>query len=162
MGIENSAENQMAFIVRAAVPQDAKALLGLMQALAKFEGYDANFRVTESDLLERGLATASPQFVAFVAEQADGELSGYAVVYQINFTYDLRPTLHLKELFVNENARQSGAGKALMHAVIAHAKANGCGRLKWDVLPDNAPAKKFYRRFNAHPVCDWEAWICDF
>ncbi|MBC7974380.1 MAG: GNAT family N-acetyltransferase, partial [Myxococcales bacterium] len=82
-----------------------------------------------------------------------------AVVYAIPFTYDLRPTLVLKELFVAEPTRATGIGRALMTAVLAHARTTGCGRLQWDVLPDNHRAKAFYRRFGGQPDAAWERWI---
>ena len=146
--------------VRPAAAADAEPLLALMRGLARFEGYDAFFAVTEADLLGRGLAPdAAPQFTAFVAEQAGGELVGYAVVVEQAFTFDLRPTLTLKELYVREAARGSGAGRALFERVQAHGRAHGAGRLKWDVLPSNEPARAFYRRLGGAPDPDWERWL---
>ncbi|HET9396074.1 MAG TPA: hypothetical protein VFO36_08455, partial [Nitrospiraceae bacterium] len=88
-------------IVRYAEPADGARLLILMQQLATFEGYGDRFRVTEADLLQRGLCAADlgrqPQFTAIVAQTTAEELAGYAVVYEIPFTYDLAPTLVLKE-----------------------------------------------------------------
>ena len=146
--------------VRRAGPADAAPMLVLMRALARFEGYDAHFAVTAADLLARGLApAAAPEFVAFVAERAQGDLLGYAVVVETAFTFDLRPTLTLKELFVREDARGSGAGRALFDRVLAHSRARGAGRLKWDVLPANEPARTFYRHAGGAPDPDWERWL---
>ncbi|MDE2427750.1 MAG: GNAT family N-acetyltransferase [Burkholderiales bacterium] len=64
----------------------------------------------------------------------------------------------LKKLYVTATARQLGIGRTLMETVIGHARQYGCGRLKWDVLPDNCNAKRFYRRLGGEPVSDWEAW----
>lgn len=145
--------------VRPAVAPDAPRLLWLMRQLAVFEGYDAQFRVTEGDLLRRGLANTMPaQFAAFVAQQAGAPVCGYAVTYEIPFTYDLRPTLVLKELYVEEAARGRGAGDALMRRVFAHAQDRGAARLQWDVLPGNEAAKRFYRRLGGSPATDWERW----
>jgi len=146
-------------VVRTASPADAGALLQLMKRLAVFEGYAAQFAVTEHDLIERGLGAPAAQFTAIVAEHAPGQLRGYAVVCTLPFTYDLRPTLILKELFVDDDARGGGIGAALMAAVIAHAHGFGCGRLKWDVLPGNTRAQSFYRRHGGAPDAGWEAWI---
>jgi len=47
------------YTVRRALWQDAPALLALMRELARFEGYLDQFRVSENDLLERGLGEGS-------------------------------------------------------------------------------------------------------
>ena|ERR1044071_3667736 len=150
-------------IVRYAEPADAPGLLILMQQLATFEGYADRFRVKATDLLQRGLRATEigrqPQFTAIVAETTADELVGYAVVYEIPFTYDLRPTLVLKELFVSANARGTRIGSALLRAVLRHAKSRDCGRLKWEVLRSNDRAKTFYRRFGAERDSAWENWI---
>ena len=146
--------------VRAAGPGDAGALLALMRELAAFEGYLSHFQVAAADLLARGLAPAgAPEFIAFVAERQGEGLLGYAVVVETPFTFDLRPTLTLKELYVRETARGTGAGGALFERVRAHGRARGAGRLKWDVLPTNEPARAFYRRAGGAPDPDWERWL---
>jgi ribosomal protein S18 acetylase RimI-like enzyme len=153
---------KMGFLTRFAEAEDVQKLLYMMRSLSEFEGYSKDFRVTETDLLERGFTCKSPQFRAIVAETTNKELLGYAVVYQVDFTHNLLPTLHLKELFVEKSARQLGVGQALMQAVIDYAKSQQAGCLKWDVLPNNELAKQFYRNFTAHPVENWEAWILNF
>jgi GNAT superfamily N-acetyltransferase len=145
--------------VRRAPATDATALLVLMRELACFEGYLEKFCVTENDLLERGLGDVSArQFHAFLAEAGD-KLLGYAVVYAVSFTFDLRPTLVLKELYVGQATREAGIGKALMATVVAFAKDLGCGRLKWDVLPANTSAQAFYRSIGGAQDKEWENWI---
>ena len=70
------------------------------------------------------MRVCSPRlFTAFVAEQ-DDDLVGMAVVYTIPWTYTLRPKVVLKELFVEEAARNMGAGRAPMAAVISHASVH--------------------------------------
>ncbi|QYF95575.1 GNAT family N-acetyltransferase [Massilia sp. PAMC28688] len=146
--------------VRPAAACDSPALLALMRELAVFEGYSAQFRVTEQDLLARGLqADGSPQFAALVAQAGNGPLLGYAVTCLLPFTFDLRPSLVLKELYVLAQARGQGIGQALMAGVLAQAHQHGCGRIKWDVLPHNHAAKAFYRAFGARQDTAWEGWI---
>lgn len=119
-------------IIRRAKETDCDALLGLMKKLADFEDYLEDFKVTKSDLLEQGFSQSEPTFTALVAE-LDSELSGYLVYYFIPFTYDLRPTLFIKELYVDKDARGKNIGKQLMQLAISDAKVKDCGRLKWDV-----------------------------
>ena len=148
------------YTVRPACAADASQLLALMRELAAFEGYIEQFCVSEEDLLERGLrGGASPQFSALVAETGKGQLLAYALVYTVPYTFDLRPNLVLKELYVRESARGLGIGQALMAAVLNLAKQLGCARLKWNVLPGNTRAQVFYRSLGGAQDSAWEAWI---
>ncbi len=151
---------QTIYSVRHAGESDAAKLLILMRELAHVERYIDQFRVTEEDLLARGLRGGTePQYAALLAETSDGQLLGYAVVYKVSFTFDLRPNFVLKELYVREISRGLGVGHTLMAAVVAHAKERGCARLKWDVLPDNTRAQTFYRGIGGVPDTAWESWI---
>ncbi len=146
--------------VRRATTDDVAPLLDLMRALAVFEGYDAQFRVGAADLLARGLGggSAPPQFIALVAEDAAGTLCGHAVLVVTPYTYDLRPTVWLKELYVHADHRRRGVAEALLAGVRAEAQALRAGRIRWLVLPDNEPAKRVYRRFGGAPDTAWETW----
>jgi GNAT superfamily N-acetyltransferase/ketosteroid isomerase-like protein len=148
------------YSTRYANAQDAPHLMALMHQLAEFEGYADRMTVTENDLIERGLGAQSlGHFSAIVAQSDLGELWGYAVVYSIPFTYDLRPTLVLKEFLVTESARGTGVGRNLFRHVVDHAKAHHCRLLKWDVLPNNERAKAFYRSCGGEHDVDWDNWI---
>ena len=126
-----------------------------------FEGYADRFAVTESDLIQRGLSPSSDaQFIAWVAEQ-DVTLLGYAVIYVIPFTFDLRPTVVLKELFVSQSVRESGYGKELFAAVIDYARGIDARLVRWQVLPSNEKAKGFYRRQGGEIDVGWESWVLD-
>lgn len=148
-------------MIRRAVASDAPQLLSLMRGLAQFEGYDDRFAVTVDALLERGFSPQRPpEFFAWVAE-VDGKLLGYAVIYVIPFTFDLRPTLVLKELFIDSAARGRKLGHGLMQAVIEHGRSMNARLIRWQVLPNNEPAKGFYRQHGAHVDADWENWFLD-
>ena len=148
-------------MIRRAVAADAPQLLSLMRGLAQFEGYDDRFAVTVDALLERGFsAQRPPEFIAWVAE-VDGKLVGYAVIYTIPFTFDLRPTLVLKELFIDSSARGRNLGHGLMQAVIEHGRSVNARLIRWQVLPSNEPAKGFYRQHRANVDGDWENWFLD-
>lgn len=148
-------------MIRRALASDAPQLLSLMQGLARFEGYADRFAVTVDVLIERGFSPHhSPEFTAWVAE-LDGSLVGYAVIYVIPYTFDLRPTVVLKELFIDEAARGRNFGHGLMNAVIEHAHSLNARLIRWQVLPDNEPAKRFYRQHGAAMDADWENWFIE-
>jgi GNAT superfamily N-acetyltransferase len=131
-------------------------MLALMRQLAAFERYIDRFRVMEQDVIAHGLGDA-PRFGAFVAEHGS-DIIGIAVHYQVPWTFDLRPVVTLKELFVAEEARGLGVGKALFRRVAAYASDIGATRVAWTVLPDNAAAKHFYTSAGGAPETAWEHW----
>ena len=137
---------------------DLPQLLGLMKELAAFEGYLPEFAVDERALRDRGFdESREPQFAAFVAERGD-ELVGYAVVYKVPFTYTLKPTLVLKELFIREAHRARGHGQRLLALVTAYAEQSGCDCIRWAILPENHAAKRFYKRWSGEPDGQWQYW----
>ncbi|MBB6558120.1 diamine N-acetyltransferase [Acidovorax soli] len=147
--------------IREAGPHDAAQLLAMMRALAVFEGYADAFEVTERDLLERGLACsgADREFGCLVAQAGvNAPLAGYAVWVQTRFTFDLQPTLVLKELWVQPAHRRRGLGEHLFNAVRAQANAIGAARLQWLVLPGNAAAQRMYARCGGRRDTQWEHW----
>ena len=147
--------------VRAFAEPDIPELLELMKGLARFEGYIDDFRVSEEDLRVHGLGP-SPRFEAFVADTDKPEgLLGMAVVFCIPWTYDLRPTLILKELFVRDDARGRGVGRLLLERVASRARELDCPRLQWTVLDTNEPAKRFYVAAGATTGGVWELWALD-
>jgi len=148
-------------VIRRAEVTDAGPLLGLMRQLAQFEGYDEYFAVTEADLIARGLGRCEDaQFVAWVAE-GDGVLQGYAVAYLVPFTFDLRPTVVLKELFVSGDSRGRRVGEQLFAEVLLYGKARGARLLRWQVLPTNEAAQRFYGRLGGEHETAWQSWMLE-
>lgn len=143
-------------VVRPFERRDVGAVLVLMRALAVFEGYDDKFRVTEADIVDHGLEP-SPRFGVFVAE-VDGTIVGIAVHYLIPWTYDLKPVVVLKELYVAEAARGMSVGHALVERLRDHATSIGASAIKWTVLHSNMPAKAFYRSLDGRADDIWELW----
>lgn len=143
-------------VVRPFEPQDVDAVWRLMRDLAVFEGYIDAFAVTPGDILAHGFGP-TPAFGVFVAV-VDEAVAGIAVHYRIPWTFDLRPVVVLKELFVAEAFRGSGVGNALFAQLRAHAAEIGASGLRWTVLPDNEPAKRFYAGQGGQRDAAWEHW----
>lgn len=143
-------------LIRQACPGDVPQLLALMRELAAFEDYLADFAVDEDALHWRAFGPAA-QCRIFVAEAA-GELRGYAVALLVPFTYDLRPTVRLKELYVTAPWRSQDLGRQLLAALAQWALKQGAGRLHWDVLAGNSRAEAFYQRLGGRPVEKWIAY----
>jgi GNAT superfamily N-acetyltransferase len=147
--------------IRSARAGDVSQLLQLMLGLAEFEGYRDRFAVTEAELLERGFdVRREPQFQVFVADDGDA-LRGYALTYLIPFTFDLRPTLVLKEFFVQSDARSCGIGRRLYESVIDYGRERNVRLMRWQVLPGNEDAVRFYRGFGGNIDKDWDNWVLE-
>ena len=63
-----------------------------------------------------------------------------------------------EELFVVEDARRRGYGKAIIRHLAQKALDEGCGRFDWSVLDWNQPAIDFYEGLGAEVLPDWR--IC--
>ena len=146
-------------LIRQACAADVPQLLALMRELTAFEDYLTQFAVDEQALRQRAFGPAA-QCQAFIAE-AEGELLGYALALLIPFTYDLRPTARLKELYVRPARRSSGLGRQLLVELANWAIEQGAGRLHWDVLAGNSRAESFYQRLGGRPVQKWIAYEMD-
>lgn len=147
--------------IRDAVHADIPELLRLMRALAVAERYIAEFTVTEQNLAARGFG-ARQQFFTKLAIDIELERPvGMAVFHLVPFTHDLRPTLVLKELYVDSGHRGRGVGRLLLAALAQSALRLGCGRLRWDVLHDNLAAERFYQRLGGVREEHWIAYRLD-
>lgn len=148
----------MTFRVRSFEESDIPALLELMRQLAEFEGYIDEFRVSEADLRAFGLS-GKPRFGALVALCPSSRAPvGMAVYYSVPWTYDMRPNLVLKELFVTAEARNRGVGEVLMAELRRCAQRAGASRIRWLVLKDNTGARRFYERMGGQRLDQWECW----
>jgi GNAT superfamily N-acetyltransferase len=87
-------------------------------------------------------------FFGQVAELPDGRLVGYALYHFTWSSFRTNPRMWLEDLFVQESARGTGAGLAMMRAFATDALAHGCHRVDWHVLEWN-PARGFYERLGA-------------
>jgi len=154
-----SANDGAAYTIRRAQRADSDRLLCMMRELAAFEFYLDQFAV-DAAALQAAAFSSSPICQIWVAE-GDGELQAYAVTYLIPYTYDLRPTLVLKELYVCRAQRGSGIGSGLLRAVATFALTQHAARLKWDVLAGNDEAEAFYRRHGGRRDAKWLSYQMD-
>ena len=83
-----------------------------------------------------------PDVFGFVAE-VDGQVVGFVHGVEHANTWVDKSICYLEDLFVDPTVRGQGAGRALIEAVIAHAKDNDWGQVYWRTADDN-PARKLY------------------
>ena len=81
-----------------------------------------------------------------VAEQ-DGEVVGLVNCVLHPSTWAIAQTCYLEDLFVSPAARGSGAGRALIDAVVERARSSGWDKVYWHTREDNARARALYDSF---------------
>ena len=146
----------MSVLIRRAERADVPDILRLIVALAVYEREPDAVKVTEESLGEI-LFGDNPGVFVHVAEEG-GRVVGIALWFLTFSTWIGVPSLYLEDLFVEEAARGSGAGRALFQALAREAKARGCARMDWAVLDWNEQARGFYARLGGHHSTGWQPW----
>src|SRR5919202_906616 len=134
-------------LVRPATPADSEVIIQLIVALAEFERLPPPDEAASSRLLADAFGPR-PRFEVFLAE-VEGQVVGYAFVFETYSTFLALPSLYLEDLFVLPAFRSRRVGYALMMYCAEQALKRGCGGLEWIVLEWNTHAIEFYKRFGA-------------
>lgn len=145
--------------VRWARPDDAADIIRLVKDLAIYEKEPVEtVKVTEDDIRRDGFGP-SPKFECLIAEMA-GEAVGFALFFANYSTWEGRSGLYLEDLFVEERARGTGLGKALMVALAKLAEERDCGRIDLSVLDWN-PTRDFYDALGFRHNHEWLSYRLD-
>ena len=133
--------------IRLATRDDVPQLLALIRQLAAYYRKADKVVTTVEDLLRDGFGP-QPKFRALLAEW-DGKAAGYASTFYFYSTYQGRPAIFIEDLFVLDDFRKHGIGKALLSAIAKLALSEGCFGLRWEVLDWNRPAIEWYQKLGA-------------
>jgi ribosomal protein S18 acetylase RimI-like enzyme len=118
----------------------SRLLIGFRDHMGRDEPVDASIRASVERLLEREEAEY------LLGAAGDGERA--AGVVQLRFRWGVwwaAEDCWLEDLFVEEHARRSGLGRALVEATLERARERGCRRVELDVNTENPPALALYR-----------------
>lgn len=140
-------------IIRPAEPQDCPAIADLIYQLAIYEKLADKAVATAADI-ERDLFGENPVIRVLIAE-SDGVAIGFALFFRSYSTFLGRPGIYLEDLYVREEQRGNGVGRALLSAVAQIAMDEGAGRLEWSVLDWNEAAIGFYKKLGAELMDGW-------
>ena len=129
-------------VVRPALPGDGEEVAAMAQALGRLDSGRASDFTAErfrSDGFGEDRA-----FETLVAE-AGGELAGYAIYYPGYDTDSASRGIYLADLYVREEFRRLGVGRALVRGLAAHGRSRGARWMFWSVRRRNRRARRFYR-----------------
>jgi len=140
------------FTIRQANINDVSTILSFIKALAEYEDMSDQVVATE-ELLKEWLFEKKKAEVLLAME---GDTPVGFALYFFNFSTFLgRAGIYLEDLFVKEEYRGKGYGKALLKELARIAVEEGCGRLEWCCLDWNQPSIDFYLSLGAIPLDDW-------
>jgi GNAT superfamily N-acetyltransferase len=143
------------FSITSATRADVPAILSFIRQLAAYEHLENEVVATEV-LLEEWLFDREKAEV-LIAREGDIPV-GFALYFHNFSTFLGRAGIYLEDLFVLEEYRGRGYGKALLRRLAQIAVERGCGRLEWSCLDWNQPSIDFYRSLGAVPMSDWTVY----
>jgi GNAT superfamily N-acetyltransferase len=149
-------ETQPDIRIVSAQPEHVPLILTFIRKLAEYEKLSHEVVADEKQLLHYlfGEHPAAEVALAFLGERA----LGFALFFTTFSTFVGRPGIYLEDLFVEEEVRGLGLGKALLRYLARLVVERGYGRLEWSVLDWNRPSIEFYRRLGAVPLDAWTAY----
>lgn len=131
----------MALTIRKATSADEAAWRALWQGYTTFYGCRLDEAVT-AHTWTRILNPDAP-LLCYIAER-DGTSVGFALCVLHEGTWSTAPVCYLEDLFVDEQARGCGAGKALIEALGHEGRVNGWAKVYWMTQEHNHTARRLY------------------
>lgn len=134
---------------------DTQLILGFIRELAEYEKMLQEVVATE-DLLNQWIFHQKKAEVLFA--MVDGKEIGFALFFHNFSTFLGKSGIYLEDLYVKEDYRGKGYGKAILKELACIAVERKCGRLEWWCLDWNQPSIDFYLSLGAEPMKDWTVY----
>jgi len=129
--------------VHRASPRDLAAVADLFNRYRQFYGSPDEPLVVRAFIAERFRANDSVIYVGLLDEQ----VVGFAQLLPKLSSSSLARDWVLNDLYVDESARRSGVGRALIDEAIAFAKAADATKLTLKTGADNEASQRLYENF---------------
>ena len=138
--------------VRKGTLADVPLILKLIKALAEYENMSDQVVATEETLKEWIFDKGGAETII---GEIDGEPAGFALFFCNFSTFLGRSGVYLEDLFVIEEKRGRGLGRAMLSYIANLAVEQGYGRFEWACLDWNEPSIRFYRSLGAVAMDEW-------
>lgn len=141
-----SAAPPPAFEIRLATPADANALAWLAQELLTFYGLPSRYqRSYMAHAIAKGAFGEKAGLQVFIA--FDGDIAvGFLAFAEMFALATCQQSFFIQDLFVARKVRGTGAGRAMMDALVHHAHDHDVTQIDWTADPWNSKAARFYDR----------------
>lgn len=140
---------------RIATKDDCHTILEFIKKLAEYENLLDEVVATE-ELLNEWLF--EKQKAEVLIGSVNGNDIGFALFFNNFSTFLGKAGLYLEDLFVFEEFRGLGYGKAFLQKLAKICIERKLGRLEWWCLDWNKPSIDFYLSLNAKPMNEWTVY----
>jgi len=148
------------FKIQTAGKADVPVLLALIRELAEYEKLSDKVVVTASNLRQRLFGEG--RVADAVLGYCRSEPVAYAVWYPTFSTFSGEAGFYLEDIFVKQDYRGRGYGRAIFCHIARAARSQGFGKISWAVLDWNQSAIGFYRSLGARPAPrEWHVYALD-
>ncbi len=146
-------DSESPFLILPATPEQVPLIFSFIKQLAEYEKLSDEVVATEEQLLR--FLFGPEKTAEVVIGWLGNEAVGFALFYKSFSTFVGRPGIYLEDLFIRQEYRGRGFGKALLVHLAKITRERGYGRLEWAVLDWNQPAIDFYKSLGSRIMEDW-------
>lgn len=143
----------MSITIRDAIASDAQTIYDFIIELAVYEK-EPDAVVTSVKETREKIFGENSSVKALICEQ-DGVAIGHAIYFYNYSTWLGKYGIYLEDLYVSQEKRGNGAGKAMLKHLANKALAQDCGRFEWSCLDWNTPSRDFYESIGAVSQDEW-------
>ena len=137
---------------RFAEARDCGLILDFIKKLAIYEKMEQDVIATPEKLYH---TLFEKKYAEVLFIMSDRKEVGFALFFHNYSTFLGQSGIFLEDLYVLEEERGKGYGKALIRKLAAIALERNCGRLEWNCLKWNSPSLKFYQGLGAVKMEEW-------
>ena len=144
--------------IRFATESDIPLIYGFILKMARYEKLE-NEVDTSEEALHRAIFLEKQAEVILC--EAEGKTVGFALFFHNFSTFKGQHGLYLEDIYVDQEYRGRGYGKALFLKLVAIAMERRCRRIEWTALNWNRPAIAFYESMGAVRMSEWSTFRLD-
>ena len=137
--------------IRPAQEKDAELILSFIRELAVYENMEDQITATAEDLRR---SIFERQQAEVIIGWIDHQPAAFALYFYNYSTFLGKANLFLDDLYVKEEFRGQGIGRAMLQYLSQTAVKNSCERLDWLCLDWNLAAAGFYKGLGAQVLDD--------
>lgn len=144
--------------IRFATESDIPLIYGFILKMARYEKLE-NEVDTSEEALHRAIFFEKQAEIILC--EAEGKTVGFALFFHNFSTFKGQHGLYLEDIYVDQEFRGRGYGKALFLKLVAIAMERRCRRMEWTALNWNRPAIAFYESLGAVRMSEWSTFRLD-